>query len=48
MFTGRGMRMGSELTGPLLIGAAWVMMGLIVGFLLTAAAVGAFSFWVFG
>ena len=29
--------MGSELTGPLLMSAAWVMMGLIVGFLLTVA-----------
>jgi len=47
MFTGRGMRMGSELTGPLLMGAAWVMMGLIVGFLLAATAVGALSFWMF-
>ena len=48
MFTGRGVRMGSDLTGPLLIGAAWVVMGLIAGFLLAATAVGALSFWVFG
>lgn len=40
--------MGSDLTGPLLIGAAWVVMGLIVGFLLSATAIGALSFWVLG
>jgi|DEB0MinimDraft_6_1074348.scaffolds.fasta_scaffold10057_5 hypothetical protein len=40
--------MGSDLTGPILIGAAWVMMGLIAGFLLTATAIGAVSFWMFG
>ena len=48
MFTGGNLKMGSELTGPLLVGAAWVMMGLIVGFLLSATAVGALSFWVLG
>jgi len=38
--------MGSNLTGPILTGAAWVMMGLIAGFLLTATAIGAVLFWV--
>ena len=48
MFTGGRLKVGSNLTGPLLIGAAWVVMGLIAGFLLAATAVGALSFWVFG